>query len=544
MSFDNLQLHPKILQAIAEAKYTVPTEIQLKAIPKVLEGLDIRGSAQTGTGKTAAFLLPALHRIMTVDSPKGRKGPRVLIVAPTRELATQIATQSEKYSKYLNGVKTVAIGGGVPYEKQRGKLARPYDILVATPGRLIDFMHQRRIDLSDVEIVVLDEADRMLDMGFLDPVEEIMSATPTSRQTLLFSATLRGPIARLSKRFLKEPVDVEIHTEHAKHDNIKQRLHFVDNLEHKNRLLDHLLKEDGVEYSIIFTSTKRHADQLVHELYDNGHEAGALHGDMSQRQRTRMIQNLRMGKVRVLVATDVAARGLDVQSITHVINFDLPRNIEDYVHRIGRTGRAGSMGTAISFAAGRDRDLVRKIEAFTGHKIDIVELPGFEPTGKREKRPYNKDDNRSFDKRAKRPFKKDENRSFKKREDRPFNRDEKRPFTKREDRPFNRDEKRPFTKREDRPFKRDETRSFAKREDRPFKRDDDRPFTSREDRPFKRDETRSFNKEEKRPYGPKKSKPFGERRAQGPFKPKENGSGPAGRGRRKPKDFSKPGFSK
>jgi superfamily II DNA/RNA helicase len=378
MSFENLNLNPKILKAINEAGYTEATKIQEKAIPKIVQGFDIRASAQTGTGKTAAFLLPALNRLAIPAEKKG-KGPRVLILAPTRELAMQITTQAEKYSKYLHGLKTVCVYGGVPYHIQSRKLSRPYDILVATPGRLIDFINQRKISLSRVELLVLDEADRMLDMGFLEPVEEIVEATPTSRQTLLFSATLDGSIAKLSARFQKDPMEIVVHSKKEKHENIEQKLHYVDDLHHKNRILEHLLSNEDIQSAIIFTSTKRHADQLEEELQDKGFHAAALHGDMNQRQRTRTIQLLQSGRIKIVVATDVAARGIDVQSISHVINFDLPRQTEDYVHRIGRTGRAGSQGTAISLAVGRDAGLVKRIEEFTGQAITVVEIKGMEP---------------------------------------------------------------------------------------------------------------------------------------------------------------------
>jgi len=390
MTFQNLNLHPKILKAVQGAGYQEPTKIQLKAIPKVLAGFDIRASAQTGTGKTAAFLLPALN-LLTRPSPIQGKGPRVLILSPTRELAMQIAQQAEKYSEFLQRTKTVCVVGGVPYPIQRKKLARPYEILIATPGRLIDFIQQKKVDFSRVELLVLDEADRMLDMGFLQPVEDIVSAIPTKRQTLLFSATLDKNVIKFSDRLMNKPVEIVVHAKKEKHEQIKQNLYFADHLTHKNRLLNSLLREEGVENTIVFTATKRHADKLVRELKEEGHLAGALHGDMNQRQRSRTISLLKGGKINVLVATDVAARGIDVQSITHVINFDLPHHVEDYVHRIGRTGRAGAKGTALSFVLNRDRTLVKKIEAFTGQKIDVLEVPGLEPSPsqspQRKKRP-------------------------------------------------------------------------------------------------------------------------------------------------------------
>ena len=378
MTFDTLSLHPEILKAVTKAGYTKPTKIQSEAIPMIMDGSDLRASAQTGTGKTAAFLLPALN-LLASPSKKDGKGPRILILVPTRELAMQITVQAEKYSKFLKRVKTVCVVGGVPYPKQIKKLSQPYDILIATPGRLIDFIDRGKIDFSRIEMVVIDEADRMLDMGFVKPVEQIVAKTPASRQTLLFSATLQGEVIKLSQRLLKNPLEIKVDPDHAEHKNIKQALHFVDDRHHKNRLLDHILMQDGVGDTIIFTSTKRYADQLVRELKDKEYPAAALHGDMNQRQRSRTIKELRNGKINVLVATDVAARGIDVQSITHVINFDLPNNVEDYVHRIGRTGRAGATGTALSFVAGRDAFLVKKIKEFTGQSIAVEEIVGLEP---------------------------------------------------------------------------------------------------------------------------------------------------------------------
>jgi len=378
MSFDELSLHRKILLALAEEGYSKPTDIQLKAIPKILKGFDIRASAQTGTGKTAAFLLPALNRL-TSPSQKDGKGPRILILAPTRELAMQIAVQAKKYSKHLPKVKTVSVFGGVPYHNQIRDLSKPCDILIATPGRLIDLMDRRKVNFSRLEMLVLDEADRMLDMGFTEPVETIVAATPSSRQTLLFSATLQGNVIKLSEKLLNKPMDIIVHAKQEKNENIEQSLHYADDLGHKNRLLDHILSEKNVDYAIVFSSTKRHADQLVGELHEKGHRVAALHGDMNQSKRSRTIAQLRNGKIKILVATDVAARGIDVQSITHVINFDLPRSAEDYVHRIGRTGRAGAKGTALSLATRRDSVLVKNIEKFTGQLIPVVEIPGLEP---------------------------------------------------------------------------------------------------------------------------------------------------------------------
>ncbi len=277
-----------------------------------------------------------------IPSTKSGRGPRVLVLTPTRELALQVTSSADKYSKFLRRMSIGTVLGGMPYPKQRRLLESPLDILVATPGRLIDFMEQGRVDFSRLELLVLDEADRMLDMGFIKPVERIAGATPASRQTLLFSATLDGGIATLAKRLLRQPKLIEIAASKARHENIEQRLHQVDDGSHKHRLLDHLLRLDDVDQAIVFTATKRGADRLAGKLHDGGHAAAALHGNMNQSQRNRTLAKLRSGDVRVLVATDVAARGIDVVSITHVINYDLPKVGEDYVHRIGRTGRAGA----------------------------------------------------------------------------------------------------------------------------------------------------------------------------------------------------------
>lgn len=377
MSFENLNLHPKILKAIKELGYLHPTPIQQDAIPLVLEGKDLRASAQTGTGKTGAFMLPLLNRLANPSNKEGI-GPRALILVPTRELAMQVATESGKYSKYLSRMKTVCLYGGVPYGMQIRALARPYEILVATPGRLIDHFEQDRIDFSRLEVFVLDEADRMLDMGFISSVEQLATLLPKDVQTLLFSATLKGNIYNLSKKLLKDPVEVSVTPEQQNKDNIEQHLYYVDNLNHKLKLLDHLLQNQALTQTIIFTSTKRYAEELVGILQDSGHEADALHGDMNQHKRSKTILKLREGKTRILVATDVAARGIDVQAIGHVINFDLPINVEDYVHRIGRTGRAEAKGTAISFAAPQDHMMLKKIEQYIDQPIALQVIPGME----------------------------------------------------------------------------------------------------------------------------------------------------------------------
>lgn len=373
--FDDLGLHQEILKAIEAAGYESPTPIQEKAIPAILSGKDLSASAQTGTGKTAAFILPALNQLITKGPSKGT-GPRILILVPTRELAMQVSKEAIKYSRFLPQMKTVCIYGGAPYPIQNRQLSARHDILVATPGRLIDHLERGRVNFSRLEMLILDEADRMLDMGFIEPVEEIAAATPDTRQTLLFSATLRPHVIKLAKKLLKDPIQIAVSPEKARHDHIEQRLHLVRSLQDKQRSLDHLLTTLPVEQAIVFTSTKRQADLLLNDLLDKGHRVAALHGDMNQRQRTRTLALLREGDIQILVATDVAARGIDVQSISHVINFDLPQSGEDYVHRIGRTGRAGAKGTALSFAAPKDNRLLKQIEQFTGHKFTPEEIPG------------------------------------------------------------------------------------------------------------------------------------------------------------------------
>jgi superfamily II DNA/RNA helicase len=376
-NFELLNLHPSILRAIQESGYTQATPIQAQAIPEVMAGHDLMASAQTGTGKTAAFTLPALNLLATPHPVKSR-GPRILVLVPTRELATQVNDAARKYGKFIRA-RTVSIVGGMPYPLQNKLLSQPIDILVATPGRLIDHIERGRIDMSRLQMLVLDEADRMLDMGFMPDIEHICAALPAERQNLLFSATFEQSIVRVAQQILKNPKRIEIAAQTEKHENIEQRLHYVDDMGHKNKLLEHLLIDPEVNQAIIFTSTKRHADVLADDLYAAGHRTAALHGDMTQGARNRTLTKLRHGDVKVLVATDVAARGIDVAGISHVINYDLPKQAEDYVHRIGRTGRAGNTGIAISFASNADRHQVRKIEQFTGQRLEPSVIAGLEP---------------------------------------------------------------------------------------------------------------------------------------------------------------------
>ncbi len=384
MSFEQLQLAPELLRALATCGYAAPTPIQEQTIPALIGGRDVIGSAQTGTGKTAAFVLPALHRLALAagSAPStGRhtpRAPRVLVLAPTRELAQQVAAQAIQYGQFLP-FRTVCIYGGAPYPVQNRELSRGADILVATPGRLIDHLERGRIDLSALEMLVLDEADRMLDMGFIDDVERIAARTPKTRQTVLFSATFDTAIARLAGRLLRDPVRIEVAADKAPPISIDQRVHYTDDHAHKHRVLDHLLADTDMTQSIIFIATKRDAESLATRLRGQGHAVAALHGDMNQRERTHTLSEMRRGRVRTLVATDVAARGLDVAGISHVINFDLPRQAGDYVHRIGRTGRAGATGVAVSLAGHGERGQMRQIERYTGATIAAHIIPGLEP---------------------------------------------------------------------------------------------------------------------------------------------------------------------
>jgi ATP-dependent RNA helicase RhlE len=377
VTFNDLQLAPAILRAVAECGYDAPTPIQARSIPQILAGRDLLASAQTGTGKTAAFMLPALQRLSALR--KGPKGaPRVLVLTPTRELAAQVTEATRSYGRHLR-LRSTAILGGMPYGPQFRDLGQPLDLVVGTPGRLVDHLERGSLDLSRLEILILDEADRMLDMGFKEDVEKVTAAAPQERQTLLFTATLDRTMAELAGRLLREPVRVDIAGRKVTLEQIEQRLHVADGLAHKKRLLEHLSVDPALTRAIIFSATKRDADELARELAARGHRAAALHGDMSQGARNRTLRDLRNGRIRLLVATDVAARGLDVSGISHVVNFDLPHCAEDYVHRIGRTGRAGASGIAISFAGCQDAERLERIERYIGQTLPREVIPGLEP---------------------------------------------------------------------------------------------------------------------------------------------------------------------
>lgn len=378
MSFESLGLATPLLSALTKAGFTEPTPVQASSIPKALEGHDLMVSAQTGSGKTAAFMLPALNRILA--NPSKQRGVSVLVLAPTRELAMQVGEATKQYASQCKDLRVAVIVGGMPYGAQLKALSRRVDVLVATPGRLMDHIQAKRVKLDTVHTVVLDEADRMLDMGFIEDIEGIVGRTPSDRQTLLFSATLDGTVAGLASKMMRNPLSIDVSGHQVKHENITQALLYADNNHHKQQLLDHLLRDASLNQAIIFTATKRGADELSDRLCEEGFAAGALHGDMNQRQRTRTLGLLQRGRLRILVATDVAARGIDVQGISHAINYDLPMQAEDYTHRIGRTGRAGKDGLAYTLASASERHKVRRIEHFIGQPIPVETIEGLEPT--------------------------------------------------------------------------------------------------------------------------------------------------------------------
>ncbi|HEY9461293.1 MAG TPA: DEAD/DEAH box helicase, partial [Paralcaligenes sp.] len=377
MSFEALGLAPALLSAVEKAGFTKPTNVQEAAIPKALAGLDLMVSSQTGSGKTAAFMLPALNRI--ASTPNKGSGVQVLVLTPTRELAMQITDATRVYGAHLKDLRTATVVGGMPYAAQLKALSRRVDVLVATPGRLIDHLNSRRVNLSTVHTLVLDEADRMLDMGFIEDIETIVSRTPDDRQTLLFSATLDHTITRLASKMMRDPLQIEVSGHKQPNTSITQTLLYADDNGHKMRLLDHLLRDTTLDQAIIFTATKRGADDLADKLSERGFSAAALHGDMNQRQRTRTLGLLQRHQLQILVATDVASRGIDVQSISHAINYDLPMQPEDYTHRIGRTGRAGHSGLAFTLAVHSERGKIRRIEQFIGRPIPIHVVEGLEP---------------------------------------------------------------------------------------------------------------------------------------------------------------------
>jgi len=371
MTFDELQLHDTLLRAVKAEGYSTPTPIQEKAIPHALAGKDILGVAQTGTGKTAAFALPILQRLSAKAPPGGTRPIRCLVLTPTRELAGQVGESFANYGKNLP-LRHAVVFGGVGQSPQVQALRSGVDVLVATPGRLLDLMEQGYVSLRALEVFVLDEADRMLDMGFIHDVRKVIKVLPQKRQTLFFSATMPPEIVDLSRNILTSPIRVEVTPVSSTAETVSQQVYFVER-EQKRGLLTHLLKEGRIARALVFTRTKHGANRVAKQLEGAGVNAAAIHGNKSQNARERALDDFRAGSLRVLVATDIAARGIDIDGLSHVINYDLPNVPEQYVHRIGRTGRAGASGTAVSFCDGEERAYLRDIERTIRRSVPVVE---------------------------------------------------------------------------------------------------------------------------------------------------------------------------
>jgi ATP-dependent RNA helicase RhlE len=385
LKFNELPLLPTILKNVEEAGYTTPTPIQAQSIPPLLEGKDLLGIAQTGTGKTASFTLPMLQKLSNRNFSLTPLEPRSLILAPTRELASQIKEQLDKYGKDLK-IKNAVIFGGVGQAAQVAALRSGLDILIATPGRLLDLMNQGHCKLNKVEIFVLDEADRMLDMGFINDIKKVIAKLPEKKQTMLFSATMPNEIVGIANRILKSPVRVEVTPPSSTVERINQKIIFTQKA-HKYQLLRKILGEEGVDLTLVFTRTKHGANKIVDYLAHHKIESAAIHGNKSQSAREAALENFKSGKIKVLVATDIAARGIDVQGVSHVINYDLPVEAESYVHRIGRTARAGKDGDAISFCDETERDALSRIQKLIKLKLPVEEFVGVAEQSVKDTRP-------------------------------------------------------------------------------------------------------------------------------------------------------------
>ncbi len=377
MKFTNLGLNESLLKAIKEQGYDTPTPIQAQAIPVVIEGKDVLAAAQTGTGKTAGFTLPLLERLSQTNPQMKKKQIRVLVLTPTRELAAQVAESIKTYGKYMSYRSTV-IFGGVGINPQFATIKKGVDIVIATPGRLLDIAGQQGIDFSALECLVLDEADRMLDMGFIHDIKKLMAMMPKKRQTLLFSATFSKEIKTLASGLLKDPVLIEVARENTTAEQISQVVHHVDK-RRKRELLSQLIKTKDWRQVLVFTRTKHGANRLTKELEEYGISAAAIHGNKSQGARTKALASFKANEIRVLVATDIAARGIDIDQLPHVVNYELPNVPEDYVHRIGRTGRAGMSGEAVSLVCVDEHDLLKNIEKFIKSDIKKVDIEAFKP---------------------------------------------------------------------------------------------------------------------------------------------------------------------
>ena len=374
MSFTNLGLKPELSRAVAEKGYVTPTPIQREAIPAVLAGRDVLAGAQTGTGKTAAFILPILQNLASHQA----RAPRALVLTPTRELAAQVAESSRDYGRHT-GLRTVVIFGGVSEKPQIEALRTGCDVLVATPGRLLDLAQRRLLDLRQVRCCVLDEADRMLDMGFIHAIRQILKLLPRERQNLMFSATYSEDIRELAGRYLRNPVAIEVAARNAPAERIEQHVYRVPQ-EHKRHLLAHLINSGNWHQVLVFTRTKHGANRLTQQLQDSGVRAAAIHGNKSQAARVRALTDFKENRITALVATEVAARGLDIKELPHVVNYELPNVPEDYVHRIGRTARAGGSGSAVSLVSPEEAPLLREIEKVLRHSLPVTALPAYPVT--------------------------------------------------------------------------------------------------------------------------------------------------------------------
>ncbi|ENX10785.1 DEAD/DEAH box helicase [Acinetobacter variabilis] len=385
-TFAEFSLHESLQQALQGLGFTTPTPVQEQSIPAALEGKDLLVSSQTGSGKTAAFLLPTLNALANQDTfvpfkerMKAVTQPTILVISPTRELAQQVCQDAIAFVRHMKGVRIAAIMGGMPFGKQIQQL-KGAQVVVATPGRLLDLVNRRQIKLDKVDSLIVDEADRMLDLGFSEDLEAIGDLAANRKQTLMFSATFAPRIITLAERMMNEPERIAIETGHSTNTDITQTLHWTDGFEHKKKLLTHWLNEEDVDQAVVFASTQEDTDMLAEELAEAGLSVVALHGAMPQTVRNRRLRSIREGRAKILVATDVAARGLDVPTISHVINFGLPMKNEDYVHRIGRTGRAGRTGKAITLATYRERGKIRALEDFLEARLNVSEIEGLEPS--------------------------------------------------------------------------------------------------------------------------------------------------------------------
>lgn len=385
-TFAEFSLHETLQQALEGLGFTTPTPVQEQAIPAALEGKDLLVSSQTGSGKTAAFLLPTLNALAGQETfvpfkerMKAVTQPTILVISPTRELAQQVSQDAIAFVRHMKGVRIAAIMGGMPFGKQIQQL-KGAQVVVATPGRLLDLVNRRQLKLDKVESLIVDEADRMLDLGFAEDLEAIGELAANRNQTLMFSATFADRIIRLAESMMNDPQRIAIETGHSTNTDVTQTLHWTDGFEHKKKLLTHWLSDESVDQAVVFASTQEDTDMLAEELAEAGHSVVALHGAMPQTVRNRRLRSIREGRAKILVATDVAARGLDVPTISHVINFGLPMKNEDYVHRIGRTGRAGRTGQAVTLATYRERGKIRALEDYLDARLNVSEIEGLEPS--------------------------------------------------------------------------------------------------------------------------------------------------------------------